>query len=753
MGGTDLLRALEAVVRRRDQERGPTQIIVLTDGELEPEESIQFIWKKRQLLGDSIRFFALGIGDEVSHRLVESIAECGGGYSDVVHTTKTPRWHDRLNRLVKSALQPNSWSYDISLGSEFERQSLVVGKLGEESALPSGKVPYFQAPFLTLPLHPFSFNSISFLFNLRHGAALPKTVTIATTTPEARKKSYELPVQLANGGDVAIRRLVAKSVLLDLEAEEKRGATVAHAAKANAEEIGMMYSITSKWTSFVAVSENEPMQAEEEQKMNHYKALFDEMDIDQLLHHAGTDYSPSPPSSRTQFLSRDYLGDAINHSARVKNSSKARQSPSPGRRKTARSNLSTNLTTNSTAQGCSIYRVPDPDKDMQVGTNQPFSTFASHKPSSPKFGNKGSNPPAVKHEESDGSVYGDKASELAEPHSTAETIPLPKVLSVDDGDGNLAHRRPFSDVRPFTQGSLRRQPSPGSDHSEAVIEGSVPESSIRMRAPISIAPFLVDHGVSPADSPFFTSSRATTYEEPRITPYEISSKTDVYDNYDMETLASSTEDGRLSNFGSSPHLFVVDDPLNWQFAIECQDGSGLFDFPEDARERIHLHFCTGAETELNSKIAKLLKRCITHDSDEDELCNRMLDTLMIIECYKTHLAQEEDIWDMFIDKGREAVLDTLELSANDQTLQELEKLLRASMAHTHYMAATGVRESEKDNEGRDLACCPVCDIAWLTARQFICPFDHGSETDVDEFRNWEEFWGHQVQKGHVVCPQ
>ncbi|KAG5654841.1 hypothetical protein KAF25_009218 [Fusarium avenaceum] len=598
MGGTNLLRALEAVVRRLDQQRGPTQIIVLTDGELEPEESIQFIWKKRQLLGNSIRFFALGIGDEVSHRLVESIAECGGGHSDVVHTTKTPRWHDRLNRLVKSALQPNSWSYDISLGSEFERQSLVVDELVDESSLASGKVLYFQAPFPTLPLHPFIFSSVFFLVNLRHGGALPRAVTITTTTPESKKRSYELPIQLATSGEEAIRCLMAKSVLLDLEAEMKRGATGKHVARANAEEIGMMYSITSKWTSFVAVAENEPTQAEEEQKMNHYKALFDEMNVEQLSPYAGTDNSPSPPSLRTKF-----------------------------RRDVPSRNTASSHSWIHTSYAC-LCESSDSDESI------------------------------IRY---DAIGDGDNALQKAEDYNTAESRQTSQVV---------------------------------------VRELSKPLHITIMDAPL--------------------------------------------------------EFGSQNSFGSPPHPppypLVVDNPLDWQFAIECQDGSGLFDFSEDVRERLHLHFCPGAATELNSKIAKLLKKYITPDSDEDELCSRMFDKLMMIECYKTHLAQEGDIWDMFINKAWDALLEVLQLSEDDRALEELKGFLRATMAHAHYMAAIGIKELENDKECGNLACCPVCDTAWLTAREFICPFDHESETDVDEFRNWEDFWGHQIQKGHVVCP-
>jgi hypothetical protein len=176
-------------------------------------------------------------------------------------------------------------------------------------------------------------------------------------------------------------------------------------------------------------------------------------------------------------------------------------------------------------------------------------------------------------------------------------------------------------------------------------------------------------------------------------------------------LASSTGNGKLSSFGSS----VMNNPLNWQFAIECQHGSGLFDLSEDVRNKIHLHFCPGAATELNPKIAQLLKKCITPE-DKNKLCSRILDTLMMIECYKTHLAQEEDIWDMFIDKAWDAMLEALELSEDDLELQELQEILRSSTMHAHYLAATGIKESEKDKEGGDLAYCSVCGMAWLTAR-------------------------------------
>ena len=57
MGGTELLFALQEVVKSLLQDRSSMQIIVITDGEVEPEKIIRFVWQTRQELGDRIRFF------------------------------------------------------------------------------------------------------------------------------------------------------------------------------------------------------------------------------------------------------------------------------------------------------------------------------------------------------------------------------------------------------------------------------------------------------------------------------------------------------------------------------------------------------------------------------------------------------------------------------------------------------------------------------------------------------------------------
>lgn len=76
--------------------RSSTQIIIITDGELEEDSILAYVWKTRQQLGHDTRFFALGIGTRVPHRLIGRIGEFGGGYGEIVDIEAHPRWSDRL---------------------------------------------------------------------------------------------------------------------------------------------------------------------------------------------------------------------------------------------------------------------------------------------------------------------------------------------------------------------------------------------------------------------------------------------------------------------------------------------------------------------------------------------------------------------------------------------------------------------------------------------------------------------------------
>ncbi|KAF5606590.1 uncharacterized protein FSUBG_5989 [Fusarium subglutinans] len=959
MGGTDLLRALESVVKRRAKDKS-TQIIILTDGELEPEDSIQFIWKKRQLFGDSIRFFALGIGDEVSHRLVESIAECGGGYSDVVHTTQTPRWHDRLNRLLKSALEPNSWSCDIDLGSGFERKTLADYDIGKNNPADEGKIPYIQAPSPISSLHPFSFTSISFLIDLRHGGELPKSVTISTTTTGAKKKTYELAMEQAPGNDDQI----------------KRGETETQIAKANAENIGTMYSITRKWTSFVAISENQPTQTVEEQKMNHYKALFDEIHIDELLNNVSDDGSSScgfsgssghgiPWSYQVTHLGVPamYNNPTGHHSTTRRVLESTRRGVSvPAYMMSPQPNLVDSngrdwpiCPTDSTPRQLHPMIHPQPAPDPKADDNNVrVSGQSLAYPSSPNDEatqaqqEQGSRP----YDGSSGSYPSDNGNDPAhsrfdskqspgEPSRPSirdmEPFPIPAHMPqysptrpksgiglppgfVDDSQGgrsalrqcsldedNDESKAPRPAGSPVTHDPRQEEPQGSGDRitsrssrvrsnstsgprpwavqdssefraqatsvdddvclptREGVLEdksstfdghdfplypndsdwqeaerlertriraettddiqldctplmaeiAEPPEVAALVAKPPSGESYATPRSYNPAYSvpvrclcasednsdgdtaqdhqPYHSQrddfAQEEVASEPMISPRAnrgIAIATEMVQSWAIPDANDKSVAGgpkfpthkplpilkskRDANVTFEPEFASYDismsrsisespssqselyGPLNWQFAIECQDGEGLFDLDEK-RSSLRLHFCPETAAKISPKISKLLHNSATPEQERDDMCARLLDTLMMIECYKTHLAQEEDTWDLMMERAWDAVISVLGLSDEEETLEELAGQLRGAMMHAHYVAATGVKDSERDDCSVDTVRCPVCDVVWRTTRQFFCPFDHGSDNDVDEFMNWDNFWRHQVAEGHVVCAQ
>ncbi|KAJ9426141.1 hypothetical protein QL093DRAFT_2178696 [Fusarium oxysporum] len=796
MGGTDLLRALEAVVKRRVQERESTQIIILTDGELEPEDSIQFIWKKRQLFGDKVRFFALGIGDEVSHRLVESIAECGGGYSDVVHTTQTPRWHDRLNRLLKSALEPNSWSCDIDLGSGFERKNLVDYNLAHDNPADGSNIPYIQAPFPISSLHPFSFASITFLVDLRHGGAIPKL------------KTYELPIEISSGSNGTIHRLVAKSVLLDLQDEMKRGTSETNVGKANAENIGTTYSITSKWTSFVAVSENQPTQTVEEQKMNHYKALFDEIDIEELLNAADDDESttsgslssigygtrqsprmntmgppqvlgimrssesfeygrhlesanripiPAPmplhyaPPPAPVMSSRHFTHGQSAPSQRADSSFEEEEVLDHTRADTADGSPQYRVShlTPSTAQDSPSHELMD---DAPADTAKPAGVEAYAQAVARKRASKSSyplpfrpmgnrRPRLPKDYAYDGNSDDDTAQD-SPPRNAAQSASSPRTPSRDQ-DGQVFEPVPLPNPIVASKGltkSIHRVMKSA--------EGEVAdEPTVQPRA---------DRGFFERGSSVVSARSPLEHGFPYRRYPVVNSETNIIKSGNAGPWCSdhdSDHDERSqSSVGSPSPPPTVYGPLDWQFAMECQDGQGFFDL-SGKTQYLHLHFCPETAKKFGPKISELLHNSTTPEQERDDISARVLDTLMMIECYKTHRSQEEDTWDLMMERAWDAVISVLGLSDEEEELEELVGHLRGAMMHAHYIAATGVTESEKDGDIVNTVRCPACNVVWRTTKRFWCPFDHDYDNEADEILNWDDFWKHQVGRGHVVCTQ
>lgn len=314
MGGTEILRPIQnAVEQRVGGEKSTTQIIVLTDGETwDAENIIRFVSTTRSELKDRVRFFCLGIGNQVSHRLVEGIGRLGGGFAEVVAVDGSGRWKERIIRMLKGALMPASFDCELEFAG-MPTKSACSDSLGST---------FMQAPYQLPGLHPFTRDSVYFLFDKRVGTDLD-AVTVKTTTPSGRNVAVTVPVKVSDDGTFIVHHLAAKAIVMDLES----GKSWLHASKASntagiessvqilGERLGAQYHITSKWTSFIAV-ENK---IKEEKASRFYKADRSEF---AMLSRARTAPMGNFAADQSLFSPfrpevRDVLGTRASHASRT----------------------------------------------------------------------------------------------------------------------------------------------------------------------------------------------------------------------------------------------------------------------------------------------------------------------------------------------------------------------------------------------------------------------------------------------------
>jgi Vault protein inter-alpha-trypsin domain/von Willebrand factor type A domain len=250
MGGTEILSGLKNVVHKRNP-AFKTQVIVLTDGEVWDSANIfEFIRATRsaRVKGET-RFFALGIGDAVSHHLIEGIGRHGGGLAEVVSVDSTGAWKGRVIRMLEAALTPSTWKVEISM------DDIPITTKGDERLC-------IQAPYRIPDFHAFTRSSVYFLFQQEFKG---KAIIVKATATSGEAVTAELPIQSVESKRTCVHLLAAKAVLNDLESGQswlhtfnqsgngKSKTGIEDLARAEGEKIGTEWSISSKWTSFVVV--------------------------------------------------------------------------------------------------------------------------------------------------------------------------------------------------------------------------------------------------------------------------------------------------------------------------------------------------------------------------------------------------------------------------------------------------------------------------------------------------------------------
>lgn len=130
-GGTEILPPIVATFKNRLKDL-PLEVMLLTDGEIWNESDV-FRFVTEQIHDNKVdaRVFALGIGADVSHTLVEGVARAGNGFAQFV--AENEDIDPKVIRMLKAALYGHTDNYTLEVNYKDERdQEKADSELDDE---------------------------------------------------------------------------------------------------------------------------------------------------------------------------------------------------------------------------------------------------------------------------------------------------------------------------------------------------------------------------------------------------------------------------------------------------------------------------------------------------------------------------------------------------------------------------------------------------------------------------------------------
>ncbi|KAF8953531.1 hypothetical protein BGZ46_003187 [Entomortierella lignicola] len=273
LGGTEMFSPISSTFERRFQDI-PLEIMLLTDGQIWDQQRL-FTFINVQVLEKKIpaRVFTLGVGNGVSHALIEGVAKAGNGFSQSVGEGE--KMEGKVVRMLKGALSPHVADYTLEVkysnesrmvedsDDDFEFIDKVTDSLSvnlnfadkkkirspQEEKKPislfdtsvdldkdvsddeSGESRYshlpqlshpklIQAPHVIPSLYAFNRTSVYLLMGPESNQLTPKSVVLRGTSIHGPLE-LEIPIQILDTPSETIHQLAAKKAIAELE--EGRG--------------------------------------------------------------------------------------------------------------------------------------------------------------------------------------------------------------------------------------------------------------------------------------------------------------------------------------------------------------------------------------------------------------------------------------------------------------------------------------------------------------------------------------------------
>ncbi|CAG8486152.1 327_t:CDS:10 [Cetraspora pellucida] len=278
-GGTEIYNPIKWAFENSRNDM-PTSVFLLTDGQVyNVDQIVNLIKSCEEKKKDDLRFFSIGIGCSVSHHLVESVSRAGKGYAQFV--TNTERMDKKILGMLKNAIKPPIKDYNITWTDQIIEDSLPM----EISTIDKPTISFFnddtrppptnqdilpdikiqQAPFLIPPIYPGARFIVYCI--LEKGVEACKEIILSANSHDGPMKlSIPLDPVILRGSK--IHTLAARKLIQDLE----EGTSFIHKHPMNKGKniqntlirehivnLGVAYSLASKYTSFLAIDERDNM--------------------------------------------------------------------------------------------------------------------------------------------------------------------------------------------------------------------------------------------------------------------------------------------------------------------------------------------------------------------------------------------------------------------------------------------------------------------------------------------------------------
>jgi len=280
-GGTEILPAIKSTIQRRLIGLN-LEMMLLTDGEVWNSEVLFKYVEKETDKGD-VRLFSLGIGQDVSHALIDGLARVGRGFSQVV-SNEREGMESKVTRMLRGGLSAHIVNYRLewegkpsseevnlrslsNATSPVHPISLFDSHANTDSPVSFSDSPHFtirtviQAPYKIQPLFPFSRSTVYALVS--SDVRPPSHVFLRGTTPEGDGLEVEIVVQRVPVQGETVHQLAARKILQELKDgtsyvhgavdKERQPALLAKWVQKEGVRVGLKYGVASHWTSFVAV--------------------------------------------------------------------------------------------------------------------------------------------------------------------------------------------------------------------------------------------------------------------------------------------------------------------------------------------------------------------------------------------------------------------------------------------------------------------------------------------------------------------